>query len=207
MPPIRENNPAYQFLIRFWSKHCELEESHRAWIKKHIQVYSGVKTGHMLYYEGFLDKKIFFATKGLIGRVIENEETGRRQLINVALPGMALMSTAHFYSDTPSLGDIVVLRPDTDVVILSYHALLNYRQAERIVDTLIGMLVHKKKKQLACLLRISRTSSAFERCLRFTNELPELYHILYQREVADLLDISRTTVQSVSRYLAKQPGK
>lgn len=207
MHTIRENNSAYQFLIWFWSKHCELEESHRTWIKKHIRIYSKLKPEHMLYYEGFLDKNIFFVTTGLIGRIVENEENGRRQLINVALPGMALMSTAHLYSDTPSLGDIVVLRPDTDVVALPYQALLNYRKTERIVDTLVGMLLHKKKKQIACLLRISHAGSAFEHCLRFAKELPELYHILYQREVADLLNISRTTVQSVSRYLAKLPGK
>jgi len=44
----------------------------------------------------------------------------------------------------------------------------------------------------------------FDQCRVFAEELPFVFHGIRQQEIADLLGVSRTTVQSATRYLAKK---
>lgn len=207
MGRLRNNNPGIRFLIQLWSKYGELEDFHLEWAKKHIRCLTELKKNYLLYYEGEHKKEIYIVIKGLIGRVIENSDTGKRQILSVGTSGMGLMTTNHLYSSTPGKGDIIVLRPGTKIIQLSYRSILELREMDRNADILINVLTNKKKKQMSALRRISLEETAFEKCLLFAEELPQLYQMLSQQEIADILNISRRTVQMASAHLARCPIK
>lgn len=207
MARLRNNNPGIRFLIQLWSKYCMLENFHLEWAKKHIRCSTELKKNHLLYFQGESKKEVYLVIKGLIGRVIEDNETSKRRILSVGTPGMGFMTTNHLYSSTPSKGAIIALRSGTKVIQLTYRSILELMEMDRNADILINVLTNKKKKQLAALRRISLEGSALEKCILFAEELPHLYLILSQQEIADILNISRRTVQMASGYLARNPIK
>lgn len=207
MPFPRKNNPSYQYMVRFWSKYCELEDIHLQWLKKHADIRSNLKRGQVLHFDGDPQKIVFIVTKGLVGRVTESEKTGKRKIISVGIPGMALMTTKHLYSSSPSIGSLIVLRSGTEIVSFKYRSILEFRIIERNTDILIGVFTNKKKEQLNAFRRIALEESAFDKCLLFTKEFPLFFQILSHQEIADILSISKRTVQAVSSYLARHPDQ
>lgn len=207
MVRFRNNNPGINFLIALWSKYCRLEEFHIEWLKKHVRYFTALKKNHLLYYQGENKKEIYIVTKGLIGRVVENLDTGKRQILSVGTPGMALLTTDHLYSSTLGKGNIIALHSGTSIIRLTYRSILELREMDRNADILINVFTNKKKKQISTLRSISLKGSAFEKCILFTEELPHLYHLFTQQEVADILNVSRRTVQLASAYLAKRPSR
>lgn len=200
MRKLRKNNAAFKFLIKIWSKHCVLSEKHRAWALKNVLVSNGLRKGELLYFRGDSAKNIFLVTKGAIARTCEDED-GKRMIYNVAFAGMSLLTTRHLYSHTAIQNDIEVLHAGTEVLKISYTSLFKFREEEREVDILISMMANKEKKQRDSLLVISRTKNPFKRGLRLAEDLPEVFYSLSQDEIAHLLDVSRSTVQSVYRSL------
>ena len=73
--------------------------------KKECSHFIKIKKGELLYYEGDNSKIVYLVNKGAIGRVTQDNLSGKRQIMTVALNGMALMTTNHLYSDTPSKGN------------------------------------------------------------------------------------------------------
>lgn len=207
MVRLRNNNPGIRFLIKLWSKYSKLEDYHLEWAQNQIRFLHGLKKDHLLYYQGEQRKDIYIVIKGLVGRVLENSAIGKRQILSVGTPGMGLMTTNHLYSSTPSKGNIVILHSGTQVIQLTYRSIFELRQIDKDADILINVFTNKKKEQISTLRRISLERAAFDKCLIFAEELPNLYRLLTQQEIADILNISRRTVQMASAYLAKRPFK
>ena len=197
---IRSNNPGLRFLLAYWKKYCQLEPWHTDWARRYIRIQNGIRRGQTLYLEGDHQKKVYFVTQGMLARVRYNDK-GKRQLLSVALPGMALMCTDHLYSHTPSKGDIVVLRPRTVVVDIPYRAIVAFNEQEPQLNTLLHILTNKKKKQMTTLSRILHETDPFARHLLFVHDMPDLQALLTQVEQAELLCISRKTVQRSQYYL------
>lgn len=197
---IRTNNPGLRFLIDFWSKYCPLEPWHTEWTRTRVKVQGELKKNHCLYLQGEAQKNVYLVTKGMLARADYDPDTGKRRILSVALPGMALMTTSHLYSGTPSVGDIVVLRPNSRVVEIPYRSILEFKEKEPHIDTLINVLGNKKRKQMMALRITTHGTKPFESYLRFIDELPELHETLTQKETAQLLGISKTTIQSAHYY-------
>lgn len=112
---------------------------------------------------------------------------------------MALMTTKHLYSSTPSQGDIIVLQPNSIILAIPYRAIKEFREQEPCLNTLINIIANKKKEQFAKMRLIPYTHGMFETYRYFADHLPELHRILTHQEVADLLGISLSTVERSSK--------
>ena len=180
--------------MALWSKHCQVTPWHEAWALRHIRI-TNTRKNDSLYFEGVLDRSVYIVAKGMLARVQYDQNTGRRHILTVAVPGMALMTTFHLYSHTPSKGDIIVLRANTQVIQISYQELKSLKQQEPDIDTLIDVLGNKKKKQLAALRGVTLGAKPYISCLLFLEEMPDLRDALTLQEIADLLGISLSTVK------------
>jgi len=118
--------------------------------------------------------------------------------MTVALPHMGFFTTMHFFSRSPALGDIVCLKSGL-VLKIPYKAIGPYRNQEKAIDTLIDLLVNKKKYQLDHLRVMDSLLISTDRYFYFADQLPQLCHRLSQTEQARLL---RMSVRSIRR--AKQ---
>ena len=201
MAPLRNNNPGLRFLLAYWQRYCVLEDWHISWAKRHIHIVAGLHKGDTLYLEGEKQKHVYLVARGLLARVRHDEDTDKRQILSVALPGMALMTTSHLYSNTPSAGNIVTLRTDSIVVQIPYRAIREFKEQEPQLNTLIAVLTNKKKKQLTALSGMMHEPDSFARYLLFAKDMPEVQEVLTQVEQAALLGIARKTVQRAQYYL------
>lgn len=197
---IRKNNPAFHFLLQFWQKHCRLEKGHVDWAKQHIYILDKVRKEETLYLDGDKQKNVYFVARGLLARVHDDTETGKRQLWSIALPGMALMTTKHLYSHTPSSGDIIVLRPGTLVIQIPYWAILEFKEQEPQLNTLIGILTNKKYKQMTALSIILRETDLYTRYVAFADDMPELHRVLTHGETAEITGISLSSAQRYYKH-------
>src|SRR5690606_5326440 len=101
-------------------------------------------------------------------------------------PHMGLFTTMHFFSSSPALGDMVCLRSGL-LLKIPYKAIAPYRQHEKAIDTLLDLLVQKKKQQLDHLRVMGSIPGAIHRYFYFADHLPQLYHTLRQTDQARLL--------------------
>ena len=200
MPPIRTNNPGLRFLLQYWQRHCTLEPWHTDWARMHIRVPDSLRKGQTLYTHGEKQKNVYLVARGLLARV-RYDDRGRRQILSVALPGMALMTTDHLYSRTPSKGDIVVLRSNSTIIEIPYRAVLEFKEHEPQLNTLMDILTNKKKKQMTAVSRIMHEADPFTRYQLFAHDMPDLQSTLTQIEQADLLGIGKNTVQRAQYHL------
>lgn len=200
---IRINNPGLQFLIQYWQRYCTLDDWHVEWTRNNILVRNKLRKGDPLYLEGEKQRNVYLVARGLLARVMYDEERENRKILSIATPGMALMTTSHLFSRTPSKGDIVVLRSGTLVIEVPYNHILQFKEQEPHLNTLISVLNYKKKKQISSLLDVMREQDPFARYLLFASHLPDLAIILTQIEQAQLLNISRKTVQRAQTFLLK----
>ncbi len=200
MTKLRANNPGLRFLLQYWQRHCTLEPWHTDWAKQHIRVRDRLRKGQALYLEGDRQQHVYLVARGLLARV-RYDDSEKRQILSIALPGMALMTTDHLYSRTLSMGDILVLRPASLVIQIPYRAILEFREYEPRLNTLISILTNKKKKQMTALSRIMHEPDPFTRYLSFAQGMPDIQAVLTQIEQAELLGIARKTVQRAQYYL------
>lgn len=186
-------------LFDFWGKYHAIDNFHYQWAKDNLKV-KVVKRGEQLNpTERHLEMTYFVAT-GLLARIVESPESGRRKIMSLAIPNMALMTTHHLYTHNLHHGNIVALR--SGIIITIPHAVLRqFQEQEKSIDTLIDVLSNKKKRQLALLRRATLGYSPFERYLNFAKLLPEIKAVTTQIEQADLLGISRHTVQEAQYFL------
>ena len=192
MTIIRNNNPSYLALLRFWKKHCLLEKWHIDWLKQNIEVIPALSKDEILYLEGERQKNLYFVSRGALAR-IRYDSNYKIYILSLALPEMAMMSTAHLYSHTPSIGNIIVLRSNTRVVRISYKAIKSVQHIPEM-NTLISILNNKKKKQLAQLRILSTINSATDRYLYFIKNLKDLKTQITHKEVVQLLGISKASI-------------
>lgn len=193
--PIRSSNPGLRFVLHYWQKYCELDPWHVQWAKQHIRVLNKLAKNEVLYYEGEKQKYVYLVARGLLARVRYQDDSYKRQILSVALPGMALLSSTHLYSRSPSRGDIIVLRPNTLIIQIPYVAILAFNQQEPQLNTLINVLTNKKKKQLSLLRIMTSIAQYDQRYEWFAHNMRELAIQLTLQETADLLGMSLSTIK------------
>lgn len=199
---IRKNNPGLIYLIQFWQQYYRLDDWHVSWAKQSIQVKNKLNKGTTLFYGGQSEKTVYLVARGMLA-MVSYDEDGNRSIHRVAMPGMAVTTTQHLHSKTPIETDIVVLKPNTLIIEISYKHILQFKEQEPGLNTLVNVLISKKKKQISKLLYIMREPDSFARYLLFAQELPLIASELTQVEQAELLNISRSTVQRAQHYLLK----
>lgn len=190
---------AIELLLKHWSKYAKIKKSHFNWLLNN-STYHQLSARGVLYEAGSRDKFVFIVCDGLIARIYEDEESEKTKIFSVALPGMALMTTEHLYSESPSQGHIVGIRP-SHILALPYATVHKHKKKDAKVETLVDVLNSKKKKQLVQLRRLSLILNPSERYLSFHTHMPTLRAILSQREIAMLLSISRSTIQRANRRI------
>lgn len=195
---IRNNNPGLRFLLQYWQKYCTLDDWHTQWARRYIRVRSKCRRYDSLYAEGERQKNVYIVARGLLARVRYGDRD-KRQILSVALPGMALLTTDHLYSHTPSKGDIIVLRSNALVVEISYRAILEFNEQDPQLHTLMSVLTNKKKKQINTLRQISLHQKPSDTYPLFAKEMREVHQILTNQECADLLGISIDTVRRAKK--------
>lgn len=199
---IRNNNPGFNYLLHFWQQYYTLEDWHIEWATQHIQVKNNLKKGTTLYYNGQMDKTVYLVARGMLA-MVSYDEKGNRSIHRLATPGMAFTTTQHLYSTSPHGMDIVVLKANTLLVQITYKHILQFKEKEPGLNTLMNVLISKKKKQITKLLCIMREQDPFARYLVFVQELPYIASQLTQNEQSQLLNISRATVQRAQYFLLK----
>lgn len=199
MATIRKNNRGLQFLLALWGKYGELTPWHEEWARRHIEVIK-VKRGDVLSWPGDRQKKVYFVCTGMLARIAEANEQHKRQIMSLALPQSALATSTHLYRNTPHEGNIVALRAGI-IVAIPYKAIRAYKEDEPMVETLIDILINKKKRQLETHVQVLRTTSPFQRYLLFDALMPEIQSATSQQEQAEFLGISRRTVQEARYFL------
>jgi len=185
-------------LLRYWAKHSSLDSFHEALLHRHAEVLQ-VKQGHRLQEEGIVQRNIYFVCKGLIARQIVHDD-GRRSLLTIATPHMALFTTVHPYTSRASLGEIVSILPSL-VLRIPYNIVLPYRYKDPAIERLIDIFINKKKAQTDQLRLLSTLQQPTQRYIAFAKRLPDLNRLLTEQEIADLLQISRSTVQRAQRLI------
>lgn len=192
MPRNQSTEKAYTMLLSYWAKFYPIDASHAQWLRLHAVAQLHPR-GDILCSQTHQLLNVYFVSGGMLGRQVHNPETGKRQLLAVALPNRALFTTSHVFSATPTTGEIVTLRPSM-VVRIPYKYL---KQAENdlAIKTLTNALVSKKKSIADKLRLLFFVDQPIERYAAFCEKLPELKRVLSQEEQADLLNIGRRTVQ------------
>lgn len=193
--PIRSNNPGLRFLLQYWQKYCRLDPWHVQWAKQHIVVQNKLPKGTILYNEGEKQKVVYLVVRGLLARVSYHGDGYKRQILSLALPGMALMTTSHLYSPSPSIGNIIVLQAQTTLVEIPYKAILHFKEQEPQLNTLLGVLTNKKKKQLSFLRIMTSIPRQDKRYDWFAHNMGEFATQLTLQEMADLLGTSLSTIK------------
>ena len=187
-----------KLLFDFWGKYHTLEHFHHQWAKDNLKIRI-VRRGEQLNASDRPLEMTYFVATGLLARV-EKADTSRRKIMSIAIPNMALMTTSHLYTQHLYPGDIVALRAGI-IITIPHPVLRQFQEHEKSIDTLIDVLSNKKKRQLAHLRRATLGYSPFERYLNFVKLLPEIKALTTQVEQADLLGISRHTVQQAQYFL------
>jgi len=195
----RSPKAGLKLLLDFWGKYHTIDNFHYQWAKDNLSVRT-VKRGEQLNATEHHSEMTYFVATGLLARIEENPDTGKRKIMSLAIPNMALMTTNHLYTHNLHPGNIVALR--SGIIIAIPHLILRqFQENEKSIDTLIDVLSNKKKRQLALLRRATLGHSPFERYLHFAKLLPEIKAATTQIEQADLLGISRHAVQEAQYFL------
>ena len=205
---VRKNNPSYISLLKFWEKHCCLDKWHIDWLKQNIEIIKPLPKGEIVYVEGERQKSIFFVCRGALARIVYDTNQNMH-ILSIALQEMALMSTTHLFSSTPSSGNITALHPNTRIIKIPYSSIINYIHEVPEISTLFNILNNKEKKQLFQLRYLSSIKNPIDRYLYFNDNLKELKNSITNIQAAQLLGISIATIIRAQKMekLPKVPKK
>lgn len=200
---IKQQKQPRQFktLFDFWTKYWALEPFHINWVQQHL-THINVPKHHELYWENDGQQYVYFVSSGKIARVALSEDN-KRNILSIATPCMALMTTTHLHSFTPSVGMIVALCR-SEVIRIPYAALKEFEHQEPSIALFNQVLSNKKKRQLIQLRNISYTTQPLERYFLFDKKMPKIRNATTQQEQADLLGISKSSVQKAQKILLKR---
>ncbi|RKE57178.1 hypothetical protein [Sphingobacterium detergens] len=182
----------------YWEKlHPELEDFHKRWLLKNGEIIPMTR-GQILSETPHMQSTLYIVLVGILAKERYCPDRDERLIMTVALPHMGFFTTMHFFSKSPALGDIVCLKSGL-VLKIPYKAIGPFRNQEKAIDTLIDLLVNKKKYQLDHLRVMDSLLISTDRYFYFADHLPQLCQALSQTEQARLLHMS---VRSIRR--AKQ---
>ncbi|MEN5054536.1 Crp/Fnr family transcriptional regulator [Sphingobacterium kitahiroshimense] len=182
-----------QDFYSYWEKiYPPLEDFHRNWLAKNAQILR-VKKGQVLYESDHQQENLYIVLRGLLVKERYTICNNNKQILTVALPNMGFFTTMHYYSHSPALGDIVAVRPGI-VLQIPYKKIKPYRNNDKGIDTLLQLLMHKKKYQLDHLRAMDGITLATDRLFYLADNLPDLYRNLSRQELARLLLTSESSI-------------
>ncbi|MBB2951554.1 Crp/Fnr family transcriptional regulator [Sphingobacterium sp. JUb56] len=182
-----------QDFYSYWEKiYPPLEDFHRNWLAKHAQILR-VKKGQVLYESDDQQENLYIVLRGLLVKERYTTCNNNKQILTVALPNMGFFTTMHYYSKSPALGDIVAVRPGI-VLQIPYKKIKPYRNNDKGIDTLLQLLMHKKKYQLEHLRAMDGITLVTDRLFYVADNLPNLYRNLSRQELARLLLTSESSI-------------
>ncbi|MGA6117032.1 Crp/Fnr family transcriptional regulator [Sphingobacterium anhuiense] len=184
---------ALQDFYTYWEKiYPPLEDFHRNWLAKNAQILR-VKKGQVLYESDDQQENLYIVLRGLLVKERYTACNDNKQILTVALPNMGFFTTMHYYSKSPALGDIVAVRPGI-VLQIHYKKIKPYRNNDTGIDTLLQLLMHKKKYQLEHLRAMDGITLVTDRLFYVADNLPDLYRNLSRQELAKLLLTSESSI-------------
>lgn len=184
---------ALQDFYTYWEKiYPPLEDFHRNWLAKNAQILR-VKKGQVLYESDDQQENLYIVLRGLLVKERYTACNDNKQILTVALPNMGFFTTMHYYSKSPALGDIVAVRPGI-VLQIPYKKIKPYRNNDKGIDTLLQLLMHKKKYQLEHLRAMDGITLVTDRLFYVADNLPDLYRNLSRQELAKLLLTSESSI-------------
>lgn len=182
-----------QDFYSYWEKiYPPLEDFHRNWLEKNAQILR-VKKGQVLYESDDQQENLYIVLRGLLVKERYTACNDSKQILTVALPNMGFFTTMHYYSQSPALGDIVAVRPGI-VLQIPYRKIKPYRNNDKGIDTLLQLLMHKKKYQLEHLRAMDGITLVTDRLFYLADNLPDLYRNLNRQELAKLLLTSESSI-------------
>ncbi len=190
-------------LYNYWEKlHPGLEDFHKRWLQKNGEIIPMTR-GQILSETPHMQSALFIVLVGLLAKERYCPDRDERLIMTVALPHMGFFTTMHFFSRSPALGDIVCLKPGL-VLKIPYNAIGPHRNQEKAIDTLIDLLVNKKKYQLDHLRVMDSLLISTDRYFYFADHLSELYHALSQSQQARLLKMSVRSIRRAKRLYVRR---
>lgn len=197
MKPIHPNNNPFRDFLQFWERYCTLEDYHAKWASSHMELMP-VKRHQVLYDESLSHKDFFVVCRGMLANV--DTAPGKRRILNIAIRNMSLATTSHLFSNSYAAGQIVALRSGY-VLRVPYRYLLETLPQDPCIQTLVSVFNNKQQRLLQLVRRSCLSNSPRERFRQFSILLPEILAQTTQREQAELLGISRDTVQKTGKEL------
>ncbi|MCS3556203.1 MULTISPECIES: Crp/Fnr family transcriptional regulator [unclassified Sphingobacterium] len=192
-----------QDFYSYWEKiYPPLEDFHRNWLAKNAQILR-VKKGQVLYESDDQQENLYIVLRGLLVKERYTSCSDNKQILTVALPNMGFFTTMHYYSKSPALGDIVAVRPGI-VLQIPYKKIKPYRNNDKGIDTLLQLLMHKKKYQLEHLRAMDGITLTTDRLFYLADNLPDLYRNLSRQELARLILASESSIYRANRILARR---
>ncbi|MGN0019979.1 MAG: hypothetical protein ACI35Z_04235 [Sphingobacterium hotanense] len=204
MSQINPRNKDFQFFIEVWKKSQHISEYHVTWAQSQCKIFTTRRNQNISV---FVNKShcLYFVCSGLLAHCLALP-SGKRKIMNLAYPGMALATTVHLYSTKRICGDLISLRSGT-ILALPYTSLLASFQEDITIHRLISFLQNKQLRFLYKLRNICWSLIPSERYRLFIVLLPEVSMRTSQYEQADLLGISRSCIQQQKRKLLFQKSK
>lgn len=182
-----------QDFYSYWEKiYPSLEDFHRNWLEKNAQILR-VKKGQVLYKSDDQQENLYIVLRGLLVKERYTSCTESKQILTVALPNMGFFTTMHYYSQSPALGDIVAVRPGI-ILQIPYKKIKPYRNNDKGIDTLMQLLMHKKKYQLDHLRAMDGITLVTDRLFYVADNLSDLYRNLSRQELARLILTSESSI-------------
>lgn len=197
MRQIHPNSRIFKEFISFWAKYCALEEFHLRWSARNMQQIL-LRRNQVLYGQGDPQRYLYYVSRGMIAHIQHGNKN--RRIFSIAVRGMSLTTTTHLFSCSAVPGEIVALRSGS-VLRIPYRAIHENLEQDGPINTLLSVLTNKQYRFLQLIRRSCLSDSPRERYRQFAALLPDLLQQTTQREHADLLGISRDTVQKTKKEL------
>lgn len=196
-------NDSLVTFYNYWEKlHPNLEDFHKRWLLKNGEIIPMTR-GQILSETPHMQSTLYIVLVGILAKERYCPDRDEQLIMTVALPHMGFFTTMHFFSKSPALGDIVCLKSGL-VLKIPYKAIGPYRNQEKAIDTLIDLLVNKKKYQLDHLRVMDSLLISTDRYFYFADHLPQLCHALTQTQQARLLRMSVRSIRRAKRLYVRR---
>ncbi|AIM36825.1 hypothetical protein KO02_09010 [Sphingobacterium sp. ML3W] len=184
---------AFHSFYTYWKKvYPPLNDYHKTWLEKNAQVLR-VKKGEVLFESTEHEENLYIVLRGILIKERCNTEGDEKQILSVALPNTGFFTTMHYYSQSPALGNIVSIRPGL-ILKIPYKKINPFLGNDPGIDTLLQLLMNKKKYQLEHLRVMASIRCKTNRFFYVTDHLSSIYQNLNQKELAQLLQISESSI-------------
>lgn len=156
----------------YWAKlHPGLEDFHKRWLTSHAKIVA-MRRGQIVSAVPHGQQTLYIVLAGILAKERYCTERREKLIMTVALPHMGFFTTMHFFSKNPALGDIVCLRSGFALKI-PYKAILPHRDQEKAIETLVDLIINKKKSQLDHLRVLSTLPNITSQYFYFADHLSD----------------------------------